>query len=100
MEIENNNIENIEKIENIEVKEKAFIDFEFQNKLEQSIDEIFENNKGKDFKDMDDIKTFFTEKLNEYEFIKDERYEEFKKEVVDYFFDYLISILVNGDLDD
>lgn len=94
MEIEKDNIENIEN------KEKVFIDFEFQNKLEKAIDEIFENNKGKDFKDMDDIKSFFTENLNEYEFIKDSKYEDLKKEVIEYFFNYLISILVNGDLDD
>ena len=49
---------------------------------------------------MDDIKSFFTENLNEYEFIKDSKYEDLKKEVIDYFFNYLISILVNGDLDD
>ena len=94
MEIEKENIENIENIEN------PFIDFEFQNQLEKSIDEIFENNKGKDFKDIDDIKIFFTEKLNEYEFIKDSKYEELKKEVIEYFLNYLISVLVNGDLDD
>jgi hypothetical protein len=87
-------------IEKIEDDEKILINFDFQNQLEKAIDEIFENNKGKDFKDMTDIKTFFTEKLNEYEFLKDSMYEDLKKEVVEYFFNYLVSILVDGDLDD
>jgi beta-N-acetylglucosaminidase len=87
-------------IEKIEDDEKNLINFDFQNQLEKAIDEIFENNKGKDFKDMTDIKTFFTEKLNEYEFLKDSMYEDLKKEVVEYFFNYLVSILVDGDLDD